>query len=84
MLQLNHNYPKNTTSTLLVHWSPPSSGYLKLNTDGASQCNQGVAGADDLLRDENGAWVMGFTAHLGTCTSVAAELFAIRMGISLA
>ncbi|KAE8734165.1 hypothetical protein F3Y22_tig00000778pilonHSYRG00265 [Hibiscus syriacus] len=84
MLQLNHNYPKNTTSTLMVHWSSPSNGYLKLNTDGVSQGNPGIARADGLLRDENGAWVMGFAAHLGTCTSVTAELFAIRMGLSLA
>ncbi|KAE8682343.1 hypothetical protein F3Y22_tig00111254pilonHSYRG00088 [Hibiscus syriacus] len=68
----------------VTHWSPPSSIYLTLNTNGASQGNPGVAGAGGLLRDENGAWVMGFAAHLRICTNVAAKLFAIRMGLSLA
>ncbi|KAE8658336.1 hypothetical protein F3Y22_tig00116971pilonHSYRG00198 [Hibiscus syriacus] len=68
----------------MVAWFPPLSGFLKLNTDGASQGNPGVAGADGLLRNEAADWILGFTAHLGICTSVAAELYAIRTGLSLA
>ncbi|KAE8712045.1 hypothetical protein F3Y22_tig00110264pilonHSYRG00106 [Hibiscus syriacus] len=47
---------------------------LQLNNGGASQGNLGVAGSGVLFRDKNGAWVMDYTAHLGTYTSVAAEV----------
>ncbi|KAE8665796.1 hypothetical protein F3Y22_tig00112528pilonHSYRG00017 [Hibiscus syriacus] len=57
---------------------------LKMNTDGASQGIPGIAGAGGLLRNEKGEWVMGFAAHLGVCTSVAAELYVIRTGLALA
>ncbi|KAE8680494.1 hypothetical protein F3Y22_tig00111388pilonHSYRG00182 [Hibiscus syriacus] len=60
-----------------VAWSPPLNSFLKLNTDGASQGNPGVAGAGGLLRDEMGHW--GVRGSAGVCSSVAAELYAIRM-----
>ncbi|XP_038998689.1 uncharacterized protein LOC120123981 [Hibiscus syriacus] len=47
--------------------SAPKTGSLKLNTDGACL----------------GIWMLGFTAHLGICTGVAAELHAIRIGLSI-
>ncbi|KAE8697838.1 hypothetical protein F3Y22_tig00110610pilonHSYRG00677 [Hibiscus syriacus] len=60
------------------------SGFVKLNTDGACQGNPGVAGAGELFRSETGACIQGFATHLGVCSSVAAKLYAIRFGLSLA
>ncbi|KAE8692339.1 hypothetical protein F3Y22_tig00110840pilonHSYRG00107 [Hibiscus syriacus] len=59
-------------------------GSVKLNTNGASKGNPGVAGIGGLLRSASGECIIGFAAHLGICTSVAAELYAIRIGLSIA
>lgn len=50
----------------LVAWEPPDLGVVKINTDGASLGNPGVAGAGGLLRDGTGKWLVGFRAHLGS------------------
>lgn len=57
---------------------------MKLNTDGAARGNPGIAGAGGSLRDYRGQWIVGFAARLGICSNVAAELHALRMGLSLA
>lgn len=42
--QLYHN-------VILVKWTPPAASWVKLNADGASSGNHGVAGAGGLLRN---------------------------------
>ena len=37
-----------------IQWEKPCSGWIKLNTDGSSLVNPGMAGGGDLIRDENG------------------------------
>lgn len=37
-----------------IRWEKPCSGWIKLNTDGSSLANPGMAGGGDLIRDENG------------------------------
>lgn len=49
----------------LVSWQPPPPSVVKINTDGAARGNPGIAGAGDIFRDETGAWLLGFQAHLG-------------------
>ena len=66
-----------------VRWEKPCTGWLKLNTDGASMGNTGLAGGGGLLRDKNGSWVGGFARKIGTTSSFTAELWALRDGLLL-
>lgn len=36
------------------------------------------------MRGSNGEWLLAFSAHLGLCSNMAAELHAIRIGLMLA
>lgn len=65
----------------LVGWVKPNSGWVKLNTDGASKGNPCPAGAGGIFRDEAGNWLGGFMNSLGVATSMCAELGAIRSGL---
>ncbi|OMO50810.1 reverse transcriptase [Corchorus capsularis] len=67
-----------------IHWFPPTSPSVKLNTDEASCGNPGLSGAGGLLRDFTDKWLVGFSAHLGITTNIAAELHALRLGLILA
>ena len=44
----------SSQSTILVSWVHPPLGFVKLNTDGSSLGNPGVAGFGGLIRDEGG------------------------------
>ena len=45
--------------------------------------NPGLASGGGLIRNEKGEWVKGFARAIGTTTSVAFELWALRDGIRL-
>ncbi|KAE8682179.1 hypothetical protein F3Y22_tig00111273pilonHSYRG00171 [Hibiscus syriacus] len=83
-LRANINIARSSKSSFLIWWNPLPNGFLKMNIDRACLWNPGIAGPIDLLRNEGEKWILGFVDHLGVCTSVAAELFAIRTGLSLA
>ncbi|XP_038999129.1 uncharacterized protein LOC120124546 [Hibiscus syriacus] len=68
----------------MVTWKAPSDGIIKLNTDGASQGSPGLAGAGGIFRNASGEWILGFSALVGICTSMAVELQAVRMGLMIA
>ena len=53
-----------------IKWKPLDSGWAKLNTDGASLGNPGIAGGGGLIRDSDGGWVGGFARAIGYTTSV--------------
>ena len=67
-----------------IKWKPLDSGWAKLNTDGASLGNPGIAGGGGLIRDSDGGWVGGFARAIGYTTSVQAELRALKDGLMLA
>lgn len=71
--------------TEMRSWKPPLDNVVKTNTDGASKkkANPGLAGAGGLIRDSTGGWIIGFTAHLGVCSNMAAEMHALRFGLML-
>ena len=54
-----------------------------MNIDGSSLGNPGLAGGGGLIRNDKGEWVKGFARAIGSTTSVAAELWALRDGIRL-
>jgi ribonuclease HI len=57
---------------------------VKINVDGCSKGNPGVAGAGGIIRDAMGRWIVGFALNIGICTSVSAELWAITNGLKSA
>ena len=48
------------------------------------QGDPGLAGASELLRNSSGAWISGFSLHMGITSNNITELGAIRKGILLA
>lgn len=63
--------------------SPFSTNWFKLNTNGPSLGNPCLAGGGGLIWNEKGEWVKGYARAIGTTTSVAAKLWALRDGIRL-
>ena len=62
--------------------APPET-WVKLNTNGSSIGNPGLAGGEGLIRNVNGEWVRGFARAIGVTTSAVAEFWALRDGIHL-
>lgn len=80
------DFDKKKTPKCLVniHWKPTDPGKVKINTDGASHGNPGLAGAGGLIRDSNGVCLRAFSRKLGVATSTCAELWAIRDALQCA
>ena len=66
-----------------VRWSKSDLGWYKLNTNGSSLGNSGMAGGGEVIQDGNENWVKGFTCSIGVTTSVKTELWALRDGLML-
>ncbi|XP_065617460.1 uncharacterized protein LOC136062392 [Quercus suber] len=66
-----------------VRWSKPNAGWMKLNTDGSSLGNPGLARGGGLIRNEEGRRVAGFARKIGITSSFLAGLWALRDGLSL-
>ncbi|CAA7043435.1 unnamed protein product [Microthlaspi erraticum] len=58
----------------LVSWTPPLVSWVKLNTDGASHGNPGLATAGGALRNGDGQWCGGFSLNIGRCTAPLVKL----------
>ncbi|CAA7029707.1 unnamed protein product [Microthlaspi erraticum] len=67
----------------LVHWVRPSPGWVKVNTNGASRGNPGLATAGGVLRDESGSWLRGFALNIGICMAPLAELWGVYYGLCM-
>ncbi|XP_042959541.1 uncharacterized protein LOC122294687 [Carya illinoinensis] len=67
----------------IIKWRRPNAGRLKLNVDGSSLGNPGLAGGGGILRDSGGKIVYGFSKHFGNASSVEAELRALLEGVKL-
>ncbi|KAL0000416.1 hypothetical protein SO802_014197 [Lithocarpus litseifolius] len=78
-------FPKVATNWIVKHirWERPTSGWVKLNTDGSSLGNPGMAGSGGVIRDEEGNWLVGFARNIGITTSFQAELWGLRDGLTL-
>lgn len=68
----------------MIAWTPPRVGWLKMNTDGTSRNNPGLATAGGVLRDETGQWRGGFSLNIGICSVPLAELWGVYYGLCLA
>ncbi|CAA7024806.1 unnamed protein product [Microthlaspi erraticum] len=67
-----------------IKWTCPSDGWVKLNTDGASRGNPGMAAAGGVLWDERGSWSRGFALNIGVCNAPLAELWGVYYGLLMA
>ncbi|KAK7244115.1 hypothetical protein RIF29_38933 [Crotalaria pallida] len=52
--------------TIFIQWRGPLEGWVKLNTNGASKGNPGLAWCGGVFRDDRGKWSLDFTAKLGS------------------
>ena len=69
----------------LVGWNIPSRGWIKVNSDGALHRNPLRAAAGGLLRnDDEGEWIARFTANVGICSVLQAELWGAIYRLRLA
>ncbi|KAK4411851.1 putative ribonuclease H protein [Sesamum angolense] len=68
----------------ILRWHALSPSGFKLNTDGSSLGNPGLAGAAGIIRDSAGHVHLAYQFALGTGTSVLAELTAVWRGMELA
>ena len=66
-----------------MRWEKPPLGWAKLNTDGVVARNLGLARCGGLIKDEQGAWLVGFSRNIESTTSYAVELWGLRDGLAL-
>ena len=64
-----------------IAWTRPPEGWFKLNTDGASRGNPGLATAGGVLRNSDGEWCSGFALNIGICSAPLAELWGVYYGL---
>ena len=67
----------------MTEWAPPQAGWLKLNFDGSSWGNPGLAGFGGLLRTSTGQVMKVYSGPAGSCTSNEAESRALLEGVRL-
>lgn len=68
----------------LIIWEKPDENWVKLNCDGSLKSDPCRAGCGGLLRNSGGSWIRGFSQHLGNCSILKAEAWAVLEGIRLA
>jgi ribonuclease HI len=64
-------------------WAPPPTGFLKLNFDGATKGNPGVAGAGGVIRDSGGTIIRLYAGSIGNSTNNAVEFGALELGLEI-
>ena len=69
---------------ILVRWTAPPEGWMKMNTDGASHGNPGPAAAGGVMRNDEGEWCGGFVVIIGRCGAPLAELWGVYYGLVVA
>ncbi|CAN1848775.1 Putative ribonuclease H protein At1g65750 [Linum perenne] len=66
----------------LISWIPPPDDWFKINTDGSVTQPHSSAAAGGVIRDCQGRSVAAFTANLGSCSIMRAELRAAELGLA--
>jgi len=80
--QVNHD-DVNAKQQIMVSWTLPLSGYVKINSDGA--CKGGLrAGCGGLIIGEAGEWLCSFSKFLGKCSAYVAEMWGVLESLRLA
>ncbi|WCJ28598.1 Polynucleotidyl transferase ribonuclease H-like superfamily protein [Euphorbia peplus] len=79
-----NNTVSQENSIIMIRWAPPENNWFKLNSDGCSKGNPGLAGAGGVIRDNKSKWIFGFMFNIGNCSAVQSELWGILKGLMLA
>ncbi|XP_026433793.1 uncharacterized protein LOC113331283 [Papaver somniferum] len=75
--------PTHKAICINISWEPPPLGYMKFNTDGASN-DVGFAGAGGIIRDKGDKFKGAYVIYLYRNSNNMAKLLAIRDGLKLA
>ncbi|KAK4394222.1 putative ribonuclease H protein [Sesamum angolense] len=84
ILEVQRHLRTLSSSPQFVRWHAPSPSWFKINTDGSSFGNPGLAGVAGIIRDSARHVHLAYQVALGTGTSVLAELTAVWRGLELA
>ena len=72
----------HTHQTIIrVKWIALLMNWYKVNSNGSSLGNPGLAGKGGLIRNDRGEWIRGYVRAIGSTTSATVELWALRDGI---
>ncbi|XP_058228002.1 uncharacterized protein LOC131336237 [Rhododendron vialii] len=77
------NSPTTTLALFDTHWTNPSAGNVKLNTDGCWYESNGTGGFGGLFRNHMGDWIMGYYGKRSFHSSLEAELWSIYKGLEV-
>lgn len=70
-------------STNVNTWIPPPTGFLKINFDGASRGNLGLAGIGGVLRDNRGEIQHIYSQSLGEGSNNEMEFAVLQQGLRI-
>ncbi|XP_068662831.1 uncharacterized protein [Aristolochia californica] len=70
-----------TKVQVMKEWTPPETGYLKLNFDGSSFGNPGIVGFGSVISDSSGNQCFSFAGPLGISDSTSPELHGLLNGL---
>ncbi|KAH9322708.1 hypothetical protein KI387_017347 [Taxus chinensis] len=76
--------PQASFPSIIIKWSKPERGRVKLNFDGASKGNPGLARGGGIIRDHDGDWILAYAGPLGIQSNNVAEARALLWGVNLA
>ncbi|CAN1797820.1 Putative ribonuclease H protein At1g65750 [Linum perenne] len=68
----------------LISWLPPPDDWLKINTDGLVTQPHSQAAGGGVIRNSQGRDLIAFSANLGACSIMRAELRAAEIGLDQA
>lgn len=69
---------------MVARWTPPPTGYMKLNVDDSFIESSNRMGSGGPFRDANGYWVSSFSSHDVPREPLLAEPLALKHGLNLA
>jgi ribonuclease HI len=78
---LSSPFPGNTTKISPSHWEAPQVGYHKINFDGVSKGNLGLAGYGAVIHNSKGEILHISIGNLGHSTNNAAEIWGLLKGL---
>ena len=84
IIQRERTHDNSAISERWVRREWPPNGAVKLNVDGSSRGNPGLAGYGGIIRGDQGQWIVGFQGSLGTASNLKEELMALCQGLRLA
>ena len=66
-----------------ICWERPPQGQMKLNMDGLSNGDTGLAVCEGVIRDDRGRQITSFSRRIGFINSFEVELWGLREGLML-